>query len=31
MTGRANFVLTKRTLWQLLFSKAGDWLNPKSN
>jgi membrane fusion protein, peptide pheromone/bacteriocin exporter len=30
MTGRANFVLTKRTLWQLLFSKAGDWLNPKS-
>lgn len=31
MTGRANFILTKRTLWQLLFSKTSEWLNPKSN
>jgi membrane fusion protein, peptide pheromone/bacteriocin exporter len=31
MTGRANFILTERTLWQLLFSKTSEWLNPKSN
>ena len=31
MTGRANFYLTSRTLWQLFFTNINDWLNPKSN
>ena len=28
MTVRARFVVTSRTLWQLLYDKADDWLNP---
>lgn len=28
MTLRARFMITKRTLWQLLYDKADDWLNP---
>jgi HlyD family secretion protein len=28
MTIRAHFVVTSRTLWQLLYDKADDWLNP---
>ncbi len=31
MTGRANFYLTTRSLWHLLFSSINDWLNPKAN
>lgn len=31
MTGKANFVLNKRTLWQLVFTKVNDWFNPKGN
>lgn len=31
MTGRANFNLTTRTLWQLLFTNVNEWLNPKQN
>ncbi len=29
MTLTARFYLTKRTLWQLLFDKVDDWMNPK--
>ena len=28
MTVRARFLLARRSLWQLLFDKADDWLNP---
>lgn len=28
MTVRARFVVTRRSLWQLLYDKADDWLNP---
>ena len=28
MTVQARFLVTKRTLFQLLFDKADDWLNP---
>jgi len=28
MTLQARFVVTKRSLWQLLYDKADDWLNP---
>lgn len=28
MTVRAQFLLAERSLWQLLFDKADDWLNP---
>ncbi|TGE28113.1 HlyD family secretion protein [Hymenobacter metallicola] len=31
MTGRANFVLTNRTLWQLLFTNINEWLDPKQD
>jgi multidrug resistance efflux pump len=31
MTVRARFLLTERSLWQLLFDKADDWLNPTQN
>jgi membrane fusion protein, peptide pheromone/bacteriocin exporter len=31
MTGQAYFVLNRKSLWQLLFAKVNDWLNPKSN
>lgn len=31
MTGRANFKLTTKTLWQLLFTNLNDWLDPKQN
>lgn len=29
MTLTSRFTLTERTLWQLLFDKVDDWLNPK--
>lgn len=29
MTLTARFYLTRRTLWQLLFDKVDDWMNPK--
>lgn len=31
MTGRANFNLTTKTLWQLLFTDLNEWLNPSQN
>ena len=31
MTVRARFLLAQRSLWQLLFDKADDWLNPTQN
>lgn len=31
MTVRARFLLAERSLWQLLFDKADDWLNPTQN
>lgn len=31
MTLQARFLVTERTLWQLLYDKADDWLNPYSN
>ena len=31
MTVRARFLLAERSLWQLLFDKADDWLNPAQN
>jgi membrane fusion protein, peptide pheromone/bacteriocin exporter len=31
MTLRSNFVVTKRSLFDLLYDKADDWLNPKTN
>ncbi len=31
MTARANFTLTTKTLWQLLFTKLNDWLDPKQH
>lgn len=31
MTGKANFYLSSRTVWQLLFTKVNDWLNPRTN
>jgi membrane fusion protein, peptide pheromone/bacteriocin exporter len=31
MTLKAHFVVTKRSLWQLLFDKTDNWLNPKQN
>lgn len=30
MEFQANFLVTKRTLWQMLFDKVDDWLNPNS-
>ena len=31
MSVRARFVLTRRSLFQLLFDKADDWINPEQN
>jgi hypothetical protein len=31
MTGKANFVQGKKSLWQLLFTKVNDWFNPKAS
>jgi HlyD family secretion protein len=28
MTFQARFILTKRSLFQLLYDKADDWMNP---
>jgi membrane fusion protein, peptide pheromone/bacteriocin exporter len=30
MTLQARFVVTKRSLWQLLFDKVDDWVNPEA-
>lgn len=30
MTLQARFIVTERTLWQLLYDKADDWLNPNT-
>ena len=30
MTMQARFMVTERTLWQLLFDKVDDWLNPNT-
>jgi HlyD family secretion protein len=30
MTMRARFIVTKRTLWQLLYDKMEDWLDPNA-
>jgi HlyD family secretion protein len=30
MSIQANFLVTERTIWQLLYDKADDWLNPNS-
>jgi HlyD family secretion protein len=30
MTVQARFVVTKRSLWQLLFDKIDDWVNPRA-
>ena len=30
LTYTARFYLTRRTLWQLLFDKLDNWLNPKT-
>ncbi len=30
MTLQARFMVTKRTLWQLLYDKVDDWLNPNA-
>jgi len=30
MTLQARFMVTERTLWQLLFDKVDDWLNPNT-
>lgn len=30
MTLQARFMVTERTLWQLLYDKADDWLNPNT-
>ena len=31
MTCRVNFFLTKASLWQIIFTKTNEWLNPKAN
>ncbi|MCF6184279.1 MAG: HlyD family secretion protein [Bacteroidales bacterium] len=31
MTVRARFIITKRSLWQLLFDNVNDWMNPAMN
>jgi len=31
MTLRSHFVVTKRSLFDLLYDKTDDWLNPKNN
>ncbi|WP_339812778.1 HlyD family efflux transporter periplasmic adaptor subunit [uncultured Imperialibacter sp.] len=31
MTAQSRFILQQRTLWQLLFDKVDDWLNPNLN
>lgn len=31
MAVRARFLLAERSLWQMLFDKADDWLNPTQN
>jgi len=31
MTGRANFIQNKKSLWQLLFTKVNDWFDPKAS
>jgi membrane fusion protein, peptide pheromone/bacteriocin exporter len=31
LTLHASFVLTRRSLWQLLYDKAGDWINPNNH
>jgi len=28
MTLQARFIVTKRSLWQLLYDKVDDWANP---
>lgn len=28
MTLQARFIITERTLWQLLYDKVDDWINP---
>ena len=30
MSAKAHFIVAKRSLWQLLFDKTNDWLNPHS-
>jgi HlyD family secretion protein len=30
MTVQARFVVTRRSLWQLLFDKIDDWVNPNA-
>jgi HlyD family secretion protein len=31
MTFKARFIVTERTLFQLLFEKVDNWLNPATN
>jgi multidrug resistance efflux pump len=31
MTGKANFLQNKKSLWQLLFTKVNEWFNPKAS
>lgn len=31
MTGKANFIQGKKSLWQLLFTKVNEWFNPKAS
>jgi multidrug efflux pump subunit AcrA (membrane-fusion protein) len=31
MTLQARFIITKRSLWQLLYDKVDDWVNPNLN
>ncbi len=28
MTLRAHFIITERSLWQLIYDKVDDWMNP---
>jgi HlyD family secretion protein len=30
MTLQAHFIVTQRTLWQLLYDKIDDWMNPNT-
>lgn len=31
MSGKANFLQNKKSLWQLLFTKVNEWFNPKAS
>jgi membrane fusion protein, peptide pheromone/bacteriocin exporter len=31
MTVQARFIIAKRSLWQLLYDKADNWVNPYAN